>query len=304
MRTRHTTGTTGPPRGWDEAAERFLGWMVSAEKAGKTVRCYREELAAFADWYRRTLGEEPVLATISADDLVEYKAILVGRHMAPATINKKRAALKSFFGWCHRLGWMPAIEVPRSARQQVPATRWLSVAEERALRRAFTRAAAPRDVAMMEVFLNVGLRIEEAAAMEAQDLKLAERSGSVEVLGKGRKRRVVQLNSRVRRALKEWFRHRPGGRNPGPVWLGQRGGLTVSAIHRVVARYGELARLGDLSAHQLRHTCAKRLVESGARLEEVAAILGHENLNTTRRYVEPGREDLRKALERLAGEED
>ncbi|HLI56418.1 MAG TPA: tyrosine-type recombinase/integrase, partial [Actinomycetota bacterium] len=182
---------------------------------------------------------------------------------------------------------------------------WLSVAEERALRRAFARAAIPRDVALMETFLNVGLRIEEAAAMEAQHLKLGERSGSVEVVGKGRKRRVVQLNSRVRRALRTWLLHRPGGwLEPGPVWIGQRGGLSVSALHRIVARYGDLARLGDLSAHQLRHTAAKRLVESGARLEEVAAILGHENLNTTRRYVEPGREDLRKALERLAGDED
>jgi integrase/recombinase XerC len=65
-------------------------------------------------------------------------------------------------------------------------------------------------------------------------------------------------------------------------------------------KYGEAAKLGDLSPHQLRHTCAKRLAESGARLEEIAAILGHSSVNTTRRYVEPGREDLRAALERIA----
>lgn len=289
------------PLNWSEAVDKYLAWMLSKEKGPKTVQCYRDELGAFRSWYLARFQEDPVLATVTHDDLVEWKADMIKGGYLPATINKKRSALKSFLAWATAQGLAPAVEMPLAVRQQVPATRWLSVPEERAVRRAVNKEGKPRDVALFELFLNVGARIEEAATLECGNVKLGERSGSVEILGKGRKRRVVELNARVRKALRDWFAVRPGGGKAGPVFLGLRGGLTRTALHRIVSQYGDRAKVGDLSAHQLRHTCAKRLIESGARLEEVAAILGHENLNTTRRYVEPGREDLRKALERLGG---
>jgi site-specific recombinase XerD len=74
--------------------------------------------------------------------------------------------------------------------------------------------------------------------------------------------------------------------------------MTPSGIHRRLAELGKRAGV-ELHAHLLRHTFAKRLVDSGVGLEKVGALLGHSDLNTTRVYVTPGERDLEKAVEAL-----
>jgi site-specific recombinase XerD len=67
---------------------------------------------------------------------------------------------------------------------------------------------------------------------------------------------------------------------------------------RSAAARAVIAELNALTPHVLRHTCAKRLLDAGAQLTEVAAILGHEDLNMTRRYTTPGEADLQRAVDR------
>ena len=68
-----------------------------------------------------------------------------------------------------------------------------------------------------------------------------------------------------------------------------------------LAKYAGNPKIEDISPHLLRHTWCKYLADSGARLEVIAALAGHESLETTRRYVEPGQDDLAAAVDRLAG---
>ena len=85
---------------------------------------------------------------------------------------------------------------------------------------------------------------------------------------------------------------------------GQRGPLTERGIQATLAKYAGDARIEDLSPHVLRHTWCKNLADAGVRLEVIAALAGHESLETTRRYVEPGQDDLAAAVERIAGGEE
>ena len=215
-------------------------------------------------------------------------------------MNKKRAALKSFLRWLEVRGFSAAVEFPKGAKRQKPAVRWLTRSEERALVRTVKRGADSRDCALIRVLLHCGIRIEEAATLRWSDLKLSERKGWMTVVGKGRKERKIPVDVEARNALADLAAGWKLGK-ARPVFEGQRGGLTVSALHRIVVHYAKLANLPGVTAHNLRHTCGKRLIEGGARLEEVAAILGHENLNTTRQYVEPGETDLEREVERRAG---
>ena len=90
-----------------------------------------------------------------------------------------------------------------------------------------------------------------------------------------------------------------------PVFKGREGQYTANALWRIVTLHGRAAGLdADFSPHVLRHTFCRRLAEKGVRLEVIAALAGHESIETTRRYVEPGAEDLRAAVELLAGGED
>ena len=80
--------------------------------------------------------------------------------------------------------------------------------------------------------------------------------------------------------------------------------MTGRGLFRLIAGFGVAARLDGFSPHVLRHTYCKRLADAGARIEQIAALAGHDSLETTRRYLEPGREELAALVDRLAGGED
>jgi integrase/recombinase XerC len=229
----------------------------------------------------------------------------------PATVNRRLSALRAFGAACCDLGlaeFNPAARV-RWVREQANGPRWLSKTDQMRMQRelelalvgARTEAAkiqALRDQAAALLMLLAGLRVGEVCALEVDDLDLSERRGSVRVrCGKGGKERIVPLNKTARQALQAWLEARPEGGQA--VFVGKRGeAMTPSGIQR---RIGQLGRRAGVEAtpHILRHTFAKRLVDAGISLEKVASLLGHENLNTTRIYVEPSQADLRRAVEAL-----
>ena len=84
--------------------------------------------------------------------------------------------------------------------------------------------------------------------------------------------------------------------------LGQRGLLNEAGINYLVTKYAYQVRLLDCTSHTLRHTFAKNLVDAGIPLDQVATLLGHESLDTTRVYTRPSKRDLEQAVRRAAGE--
>ena len=75
--------------------------------------------------------------------------------------------------------------------------------------------------------------------------------------------------------------------------------VDVRQAQKMVGALGERAKVEDLTPHALRHTCAKRMVDAGRPLTEIQKILGHEKLETTARYCQPGWEDLERAVESI-----
>jgi len=153
--------------------------------------------------------------------------------------------------------------------------------------------------------LYAGLRIGEVCALNLGDIQLSERKGAATVRrGKGRKQRDAPLNKDVRLALTEWLAQRQAwlqelGVQSQALFVGQMGGrLGARAVQHRLKAYGKQAQV-EVTPHILRHTCAKRLLEAGVSEFEVAAILGHKSLETTRRYGKPGKHDLQHAVEKL-----
>lgn len=84
--------------------------------------------------------------------------------------------------------------------------------------------------------------------------------------------------------------------------MGQRGPPSEAGINYLVNKYAYQAQLEDCTSHTLRHTFAKNLVDTGTPLDQVATLLGHESLDTTRVYTKPSKRDLEQAVKRAAGE--
>lgn len=287
--------------GWSVMVAGFEASMVEDEKSPNTIASYRDDLARFAAWYRAQYGSDPEVGNLGASELRAWKTHLSEeRGQAPASVNRRLAALRSLSKWAQARKGSTPIPVPKSLREEARRPRWLSRKEQHALVRSVERSRDRRSIAIVALLLHAGLRIDELARLTWGQITLSERKGSVDVTGKGRKRRQVPLNVEARNALLELDGRQPSA-GSAPVIQGQRGPMTRKGIQKVVDAIGESARLEGFSAHVLRHTFCKRLAEAGVRLEEIASLAGHESLDTTRRYVEPGQEELAAAVERLAG---
>jgi len=289
------------PANWDESIQQFDAYQAEQERSELTRRNYRDDLVAFAAWYETKYQEAPALAELSATELRAWKESLVKeRELKPQTVNRKLAAIRSFLKWAEGEGIAKAIQAPKSERQETPRPRWLTVKEEHRLMRAVEKTSNLRDIAIVKLFLHVGLRVSELAALLWSDITLSDRKGALTVReGKGRKRRTIPLNVEARNALVElgYERHE---RTKKPVFSGQRGPMKTRGIQGIVESFRTVAKLPDLTCHVLRHTCCRRWAEGNTRLEVIASLAGHESIETTRRYVEPGQEDMEAAVERRA----
>ena len=188
--------------------------------------------------------------------------------------------------------------------QREIAPRWLDRKEQLALLRAVRRRENKRDIAIIQTLLGTGLRISELAALEISDVATGERSGWLTVrYGKGNKARRIPLNLQTRRELGAYLEARSEEEEESPrLFLGQRGPLNEAGIHYLVKKYAYQAQLEDVTTHTLRHSFAKNLVDAGVPLDQVAMLLGHESLDTTRIYTQPSEQDLELAVRKGGGE--
>lgn len=144
------------------------------------------------------------------------------------------------------------------------------------------------------------MRAGELAALLLSDLTVGERSGLVHVRrGKGNKSRRVPLNAEARAAIREYLKVRPSSEDQS-LLVGQRGEpLSAHAIYDVVVKYGRKAGLDDVTPHTLRHSFARALIATGTPLSDVADLLGHSSLDTTRIYTKASETDLAAVVARL-----
>jgi len=277
----------------------FLIALRGAGNSDNTVKSYQSDLEQFAVWYKGTTGEDLRPDLVTSLDLGEYRQyMLTVKEYSPATVNRKLAAIRAWLTWARDTGLINHLPVmPKQVAQQKLAPQALARNEVNALLRAVERGGSKRDMAVVAVLLYCGLRVSELVNLRVQDVEVNERSGKLTVRGKGAKMRDVPVRLEARRALAAYLEVRKATFKNEKLFLGQRGPLTVRGVAKILEKYAYQAKLEGLHPHSLRHTCAKNLVDSGVSLDKVAAILGHESLDTTAIYTKASFEDLARAMD-------
>lgn len=301
----------------------FAGWLENQDRSERTIRLYRTGLTDFRAWFERVRGKDLDPALITPLDVRAYRRYLQDdRQVKPATTNSYLAAVRAFCRWATDTGL--AAGDPSSGIKGIKiveqSPRWLTHQEQyKVLNAAQERvqlaglkfandATAPgivrarRDQAIVVLMLNTGLRLSEVANLRVRDILIRPRSGTVTVTsGKGNKSRVVPLNLDAREVLSSWLEVRGECDESDPLFTSQKGGegLTARAIARRVEYIGTCANV-NITPHMLRHSLAKNLVDENVPLDRVGGLLGHESLDTTRRYTMPSQADLQAAVERVA----
>lgn len=282
-----------------------------------TVRNYLSDLRGFVTFCESSwsegeeLGESFSPAAVTTPTITLYRSHLKNVvELKPASINRYLVSVKRYFSWALDEGLVgrdpakPVKLVPRVP----PPPRHLSDREESALVAAAENHGTIRDRTLIVVALHTGLRAQELCSLKPEHVKLGRRSGYLTVYGKRGKYREVPLNVTARDALKEWMEVLPGE----SLWLfpsrkGKTNGagerepqpITVRGLGYLVKRYTELAKVEDVSCHDLRHRFGYRMADRTA-LHRLAQIMGHDSLDTTMVYVRGTQGDLQRAVEDIA----
>lgn len=262
---------------------RFLDTLRAERGASKhTIRAYEGTLTRL----QAMLAEDDLtLADVTRRELRAF-LFQAGRGRSPATLARHVSAIKAFYRWALKLGYIdpdPADGLrPPKVGRRLP--RFLSIEEaSRVCEEGATASEhSPRDRAVVELLYSSGLRVSEAASLDRADVDL-ERGIVMVRQGKGGKERHVPLGSAAAEALRDYFATTPGA---DPVFLNHRGGrLSTRSMYDIVRRAGEAAGVPRVHPHALRHSFATHLLDSGADLRAIQEMLGHSSLSTTQRYT-------------------
>ena len=285
----------------------FSAYLENSERSPLTVKNYLADLRLFEKWLADT-NDYPKFdpSDITPTDLREYKQFLiVTKEMKPASVNRRLAALRSFLKWAGEAGFTQIVQmskIPKFEKTEKTGIRWLDRREENALLRVVERGGSRRDIAIIKLLLNTGLRVSELCSLRWSEIVINERKGILQVLrGKGGKRREIPLNYDARQVLLDLGYKRNTGTKDW-IFIGQRGRLTPRGVQTLIRNYADLIKMNSLSPHSLRHTFCKNLLDAGISLEKIALLAGHESLDTTRLYLEPSLKDLEGAVEAISGE--
>jgi integrase/recombinase XerD len=281
----------------------FVEELRRQETAAKTWQNYKSDLACFGRWFAGVNDQAFTAAAVTPTDIRAYRGFLLDvERRAPATVNRRLAALRKFFGWAKAAGLVQ--DEPTTAVKGIASSprspKALEKRELDKLIRTVERHGTKRDQAIVLTLRHTGVRVSELSALRLGDITMSDRSGQLVVRsGKGSKYRTVPLNVDARRAITDYLAVRPAV-SDDHLFIGQRRvGLRPAAVEDLVRKYARLAGLEDVTPHTLRHSFGKHLLDAGENLVAVAALLGHSRLETTAIYTHPSDRDLEHAVERL-----
>jgi integrase/recombinase XerC len=283
----------------DPLAEEFLRYLgVERNASSRTLKAYRQALTAF-----RAENKTP-WKKCTVDDFRDYLFAIMKRGQARSYVRLQFSALRTLYQFLAarkglRRNPVREVQLPK-IEKKLPLVLTRQQIEEllaAPIRVAKNRAAPVwmplRDVAIMELFYSSGLRLSELAALDVADVDLF--TESIRVLGKGRKERVCPVGLPALEAISRY--RATGNVHSGPLFINKaRRRISTRSIWLILKRYLRHTSIPiSISPHKLRHSFATHLLDRGADLRSVQALLGHASLSTTQIYTHVTVERLKKA---------
>lgn len=289
----------------------FQCYLQEEGKRPRTIQEYVASVVALEKWVVERTGENFNPDFLTSRDLHEWVSFMqTVEKLAPATINKRVAAIKVYWSYVVQAGYSilnPAIKVKRKRISPLAqAPRWLSrLEQDKFLHQIHKEKNAwkkTRNLAIVQIMLQAGLRISEVVSLDIEDIDLKRRTITV-ISGKGGKNRIALMNLELMKTVENWLGVR-GELSQVALFLSARHStrITRQGIHYLIKNYLHSIGLTDYSAHSLRHSFCRNLVDANQPLQIIAQLAGHESLETTRRYITPSENDLRRAVESISSD--
>ena len=231
----------------------FLNALSGKNRSAATIRAYQTDIAQFLSYLHATNVSTHTPAHVAKVDIVEYLSSLARKELTGIARARKMSAIREYFRFLEGIGVVQkspttGIETPKrekNGRQVLRSdeyTKMLSLA-----------GAQPRDYAILQVFLQTGIRVSELANLKIEDIDFLK--PSITVRGKGKQEREIALEKKGVHALKSYLAVRPQSVSPR-VFLNYQGEpISERGIRKVVVKYRTEAGITKkASCHTLRHT--------------------------------------------------
>lgn len=283
----------------DALLDAFIAYLRAERNlAPKTVDAYGTDLRGYLEFLaQRRIPAE----TVTREDVLEHLAELAKNGLSPRSRARHLAAIRGFHRFLEdeklRAGDPTEdLDTPKHA-QKLPV--FLSLKEVEALLQAPDERtiAGVRDRAMIELLYATGLRVSELISLKVADISLDE--GYLLAFGKGRKERVIPIGRMATEKVRAYVQGArvqllKGGDSRALFITQRRAAFSRMGFWKLLRRYALKAGIKKrLSPHKLRHSFATHLVERGADLRAVQAMLGHADLKTTQIYTHVNAERLK-----------
>lgn len=299
----------------DPLIAHFVDFLLQKGRGRKTIVAYQRDLEHFGSYLSAGPGEDrsvhrkapyPRLGDATPAEITAYvRWLQQSRQYAHRSLRRKISCLRSFYKALRFEGRRPdnpAAEVPAPSlgRRELPGV--LGVEEVRnvltvAPPAGLDAAQIARDRAILECLYSSGLRRSELIGLNESDVNLER--GSLRVVGKGNKVRVVPMTRQAAAAMRGYLAQR--GTSPTGAFFIGRGQrrISESAVYKIVRFYMRMAGISDENAHPhiLRHSVATHMHERGADMLFLKEFLGHASTATTEIYTHMTAELLRREFE-------
>jgi integrase/recombinase XerC len=274
----------------------FLNALAGKNRSAATIRAYQTDIQQFLSFLHANNLSMKTPEDVEKVDVLEYLSHCAKRELTGIARARKMSAIREYFRFLEGVGVITkspttGIETPKrekNGRQVLRSdeyTKMLSLA-----------GANPRDYAILQVFLQTGIRVSELANLKIEDIDFIK--PAITVRGKGSVEREIALEKKGVHALKSYLAVRVESFS-NRVFLNYLGEpISERGIRKLVVKYRKDAGITKkASCHTLRHTFATYKAQKGVSAYQLQQWLGHANLNTTQIYVHLGKQNARKIMQ-------
>ncbi len=283
----------------DQALTDFLTSLRARNASVLTQEAYATDIHQFIAWFAETSVLSQELGTVTKADVIEYLSYLASLGRSGVTRARKLASLREFFSYLHEqelISSSPAalVAIPKKERK---AQAYLRPEEYAQL--LSTAGSHPRDFAILQLFLQTGIRVSELVHLTLTDVDLVNKM--IKVSGKGSKERTIPLEKKAVLALKNYLNVR-GQSLDQHFFLNYAGtGLSRRGAEKIIEKYRKLSGITKrFSCHSLRHTFGSYKAEQGVSPFQLKEWMGHSSISVTQLYVHMSKESARRAMEQTS----
>lgn len=296
------------PDSWEEVLAAFEDDLFRRGRSDHTVSTYAYAMRGFGAFYCNELQKPgPYVARIQETDLQTFIGHLRHEcHLSASSVNRYIAALRAFSAFILAKGWHRRVVARDLKPYRVHLSRRpppLSKSEVHRLVAAVNLNGRNglRDLAILQLFLQCGLRISELVRLLRDDVILYKSVAKLRVRNeKGRQERMIPLNMSVRQAIEGYLNSIGPLAGAAPLFLSERRQpLSIAGVQYLIKKYLSFAGRQDLSTHDLRHHFALSFYAKSGKLTATQEVLGHRDINTTARYASATEKEIQEACDAL-----